>query len=318
MATIQTPYVIIGSGQLGRTVAEVLVGRGEAVTLLNRSGRRPAGLADNVSVIAVDATDSEAVARACDGAQVVFHCAMAPYLEWAEKFPPLTRGILEGMAKTGARLVYGDNLYMYGPTGGQPIHEDLPYAATGKKERVRAEMARMLLEAHEAGRIQVAIGRASDFFGPGVTQSFLGEMFFRPALTGKPVNLFGNLDAPHTFTYIKDFGRALVILSDHDEAFGQAWHVPSDRTLTVREFIALVEKEIGRPIQKRVAGRAMLSLIGLFNPMVREVKELLYAWEEPYIVDHRRFEKAFGAEVTPHETAIRETVAWFRKHLGMD
>jgi len=126
-------------------------------------------------------------------------------------------------------------------------------------------MARLLLEAHESGRVQVAIGRASDFYGPGVTNSFLGEMFFRPALTGKPVNLFGDLDAPHTFTYIKDFGRALVTLSDHDEAFGQAWHVPSDRTLTVREFIGLVEKEIGRPIKKRVAGRAMLSLIGLWR-----------------------------------------------------
>ncbi len=318
MANASAPYVVIGSGQLGQAVANVLLARGESVALLNRSGRRPAGLPDSVNVIAVDATDPDAMAHACDGAQVVFHCAMAPYLEWAEKFPPLTRGILDGVARTGARLVFGDNLYMYGPTGGRPIHEGLPYAATGKKGRVRAEMARLLLEAHESGRVQVAIGRASDFYGPGVKQSFLGEMVFRPALAGKPVNLFGNLDAPHTFHYIHDVARALVVLSDHDEAFGRAWHVPADRTLTLREMLALIEKEIGRPIQTRVAGRAMLGLIGWFDPMVRELKELLYAWEEPYIVDHRRFEEAFGAEVTPHEVAIRETVAWYRDHLGTD
>lgn len=316
MSEKSAPFVIIGSGQLGQAVMEALTARDEEVTMVNRSGRRPPGVPEKVNVVAADATDADAVAHVCDGAKVVFHCAMPPYLEWAQKLPPLTRGILDGVAKTGARLVYGDNLYMYGPTGGRPIHEDLPYAAAGKKGRVRAAMARQLLEAHEAGRVPVTIGRASDFYGPGVTQAFLGEMFFRPALTGKPVNLFGDLDAPHTFHYVKDFGRALVTLSDHEEAFGHVWHVPADRTLSTRDMLALIEKEIGRPLKTRVAGRAMLSVIGLFNPMVRELKELLYSWEEPYIVDHSRFEQAFGAETTPHETAIRETVAWYRNHLG--
>ena len=312
----QEKNIVIGTGPLGRWVAQALAERGRPAILVNRGGRIGDTLPPGVTVTAADATDPHAVADVCSGATAVFHCAMPPYTRWPEDFPPLTRGILEGVARTGARLIYGDNLYAYGDTGGRPLTEDLPPAATDRKGRVRAEMAAMLLDAHRAGKVVVAIGRASDFYGPLVTNATLGEMFFAAALAGKTANLLGDIDAPHTYTYIRDFGRALVTLSENDRALGRVWHVPSAPTLTTRQMVERVEAALGRPVKVRPAGRLMVGLLGLFNPMVREVREMMYQWEQPYVMDHTRFEQAFGADPTPHETAIEETLAWYRRRRG--
>ncbi|MCI0398198.1 MAG: NAD-dependent epimerase/dehydratase family protein [Chloroflexi bacterium] len=309
----QTRTVIFGSGPLGLSVMEALVARGrQAICLVNRTGRLGEALPAGVTVTQGDATNPDDVARLCGEAEVVFHCAQPAYHEWPEKFPPLTNGILEGVARSQARLVFGDNLYMVGPTGGRPIHEDLPYAATGPKGRTRAAMDRSLLEAHQTGRVRVAIGRASDFYGPRVLGSAVGEMFFGPALARKPVNVLGNPDLPHTYTYVRDFAQGLVTLSEREEAFGRAWHIPSAPTISTRQFADLVAAEIGRPVRLRPAGRWLVAAVGLFNRELRELKEILYQWEEPFIVDHSRFAQAFGNEATPHDVAIRETVAWFR------
>ena len=152
------------------------------------------------------------------GADAVFHCAQPEYHEWPEKFPPITSGILEGVSRSEAKLIFGDNLYMYGSTGGAPIREDLPYASTGRKGSTRAKMAQQLLDAHKAGKVKVAIGRGSDFFGPRVIGSAVGDVVFDAAVKGKTINVLGKIDLPHTYTYIKDFGRGLVTLSEHDAA----------------------------------------------------------------------------------------------------
>jgi nucleoside-diphosphate-sugar epimerase len=170
----------------------------------------------------------------------------------------------------------------------------------------------MMLNAHRNGELQVVIGRASDFYGPRVVDSMAGEMLFGAALSGKTVNMAGDIDLPHTLTYIRDFARALVTLSQQDDACGRAWHVPSAETVTTGQFIKLIEREIGRPIQVRTAGKNLMRVVGLFNRDVREVVEMMYEFEEPFIVDHSRFVAAFGNGVTPHEEAIRETVAWYR------
>lgn len=308
--------VIFGTGPLGQWVMAELVDQKKPVTLVNRSGAIRQKLPDQVTITAGDATEPDSVYQICKEADVVYHCAMPPYTDWPEKFPPLAKGILGGVSRTNARLIFGDNLYMYGPTGGKRIHENLPYAATGPKGKIRAQMAQDLLDANRAGNIRVVIGRGSDFFGPRVVNAALGDMFFTAALKGKPANLLGNPDKLHTYTYIKDFAKALVTLADREEALGKAWHVPSAETISTRQMVNIVEKEIDRPIKIRAAGRLMVSILGLFNPMVREVKEMMYEWEEDYIVDHSKFEQSFGAETTPHGEAIRETVAWFRNRLG--
>lgn len=309
----QVTHVILGTGQLGLAIMDELVAAGLPVKLVNRSGRVNEPLPADVILETADATHPDEVAQVTAGAEVVFFCVQPAYHQWPEKFPPLAASIIDGVSRSGARLVFGDNLYMYGPTNGQPIHEDLPYAAETRKGKARAQVANLLLAAHDAGKIAVTIGRASDFYGPRVTDSMAGAMLFEAALQGKTVNLTGNLNLPHTISYIRDFARALVTLSEHEVAYGRTWHIPSAETMTQTQFIKLVEAEIGRPIRVRTAGKWILRLIGLFNPAAGEVVEMLYEFNEPFVVDHGQYAAVFGAAVTPHPQAIHETVAWYQR-----
>lgn len=290
-----------------------LVRRGRPVWVVNRSGTlrdAPAG----VELVAGNAYDPGKVRELSQGAAVVYQCAQPGYTEWPEKFPPLQAAILEGVAASGAKLVIGENLYMYGDPNGRPLTEDLPYAAQGRKGRTRAQMAEAALAAHRAGRVRVAIGRGSDFFGPYVLGSLLGERALAPALAGKAAQLVGDLDVPHTATYIEDFGKALVILGEREEALGQAWHVPNDQpTITQRQLMALVFDEIGKPPKLSAASGWMLQLVAPFVPPAREVLEMMYEFEKPYIVDSSKFERTFGVRATPLREAVRKTVAWYRQ-----
>ncbi len=304
--------IIYGTGPLGYWVMKTLADKGESVTFVNRSGNTDHILPNSVDIVAGDANNSEEVYQICKDAKAVYFCAMPPYTDWPDNFPPLIKGLIEGISRTEAKLIFGDNLYMYGSTNGEPIREDMPYATSGHKGKTRALVANMLLDAHKEEKIKATMGRASDFYGPEVINAALGAMFFEPALSGKPVNLIGNISQPHTFTYIKDFAKALVILGESEEAFGKAWHVPSAETISTKELVQIIEDKMGKKIKVRVAGKFLISMLGLFNPMVREVKEMMYTWEEPYIVDHSQFEKVFSSVITPHEKAIEETIDWFK------
>lgn len=212
-------------------------------------------------------------------------------------------------------MIAGENLYIYGDTNGQPIHEGLPYAATTRKGKVRAQMSEALMEAHRAGEVRVAIARGSDFYGPAVLSSTLGERTIKPLLLGKPAEVVGALDLPHTYTYISDFGEALAILGERDEALGQVWHVPNAPTLTQRELVSLFFKEAGLPPRFSVMGKFMMSLGGLFIPEARESLEMMYEFTRPFQVDASKFIHAFGDIATPHEQAVRETLDWYRQRL---
>ena len=301
--------IVFGTGPLGLWVARLLAEQDKQVTVVNRSGKVAGGIADRIQVEKGDANDPDVVYQICKDADAVFHCAMPPYTQWPERFPPLTKGILAGVKRAGCRLIYGDNLYGYGDVKGAPLNEGLPNRATGPKGMVRAAMAEMLLGDPD---VETVIGRGSDFYGPLVTNALVGEEFFLRAFAGKPVNLLGNVDLPHTYTYIKDFARALVTLSDHCDAYGQIWHVPSAPTITTRQLVSIVEEKIGRPIKVRTSGRRMVSFLGFFSPMLKEVEEMMYEWEQPYIVEHGKYRERFGDVSTPHDIAIEETVAWYR------
>ena len=170
------------------------------------------------------------------------------------------------------------------------------------------------MDAHEKGRIRVTMGRASDFFGPRTLDSAMGERVFGYAIQGKASQILGNPDLPHTQTYIPDVGKALVILGEHDEAMGQVWHIPSPKTVTQREFIELIFAEIGTETKIQVAPKLLLRIMGWFNPTIREVMEMVYEFEEPFILDYSKFEKAFGNHDTSLETAIQTTVKWYQEH----
>ena len=206
-----------------------------------------------------------------------------------------------------------ENLYMYGPTGGRPITEDLPHAPNTRKGRVRAMMSKELMEAHTSGRVRVAIGRASDFFGPRVLSSAAGEQVFGRAVQGKSAQVAGDPEQPHTYSYAPDIGKGLVILGEREEALGRAWHLPSPETLTTRQFVEMIFEEVGKPARVQAAPKILLRVMGLFNPGLREIVEMLYEFEEPFVVDDSRFEREFGEQATPLREAIQRTVRWYRE-----
>ena len=301
--------VIFGTGPLGLAVARRLAAAGESCRLVNRSGKAHAP--PGAEVVAADATDPAATRRVCEGADVVYHCATAAYGRWAQFLPPLMNGIIEGAAAAGAKLVYGDNLYAYGVVEG-PLHEDLPYRPVGPNTRARAEVATMLMEAHATGKARAAIGRASDFYGRYARQSKAGDSIFGRAVAGRPAQVFGDADAPHTYTFIDDFAAGLVTLAQHDEALGEVWHTPNADTVSTRRFVEMVFAQLGKPARLSVTPTFVIAALGLLFPPIAAVRETMYQSELPWVVDHRKFAGAFGAEATPHEDAIAQTLAWFK------
>jgi nucleoside-diphosphate-sugar epimerase len=304
-------HVIFGTGPLGQAVMHELVRRGKCTQMVNRSGKRPAGVPQTVQVTAADAYDPKAVEQVTRGAAVVYQCAQPEYTEWPEKFPPLLKSIIAGVSGSEAKLVMGDNLYMYGAVDG-PIHEGLPYNAKGPKGLVRARIADELMEAHHSGRLRVTIGRGSDFFGPAVLGSMVGETVFGALAKGKTANVMGNIDLPHTYTFIDDFGKALVVLGEHEEALGQAWHIPNAKPVTTRQFVQMAAEAFGVRPKMMTAGPLMMRVIGLFVPEIREMIELEYEVMKPYIVDDSKYKKAFGDHSKPLNEAIGQTAEWFK------
>ncbi|NOU72273.1 NAD-dependent epimerase/dehydratase family protein [Paenibacillus sp. LMG 31458] len=304
--------VILGAGPLGRAVMKELLRRGKKVRMVNSSGK--ANVPDGVEVMKADLMSESGALTALKGAKNVFQCAQPPYHKWDGLFQKLMSHITKAAAHHKTNLIMGDNLYMYGEVKGS-IHEGLAYEASTRKGKVRAEVARELMDLHRKGTVRVTIGRGADFFGPQVENSYVGSRFFTPVATGKSISLLGNLDALHTFTYIDDFGRALVTLSEHEDAFGQVWHVPNAETVSTRRFAELAYEVAGHAPRIGTMGRGMLRLGGLFIPAAKEVIEMLYQFEQPFIVDSRKFVQRFGEEAgpTPLRTALTETVAYYRE-----
>jgi nucleoside-diphosphate-sugar epimerase len=300
---------VLGTGPLGLAVARRLVDERHPVRALNRTGQAP--LPPQVEVVATDASDATRLAAALAGADVVYHCASTPYASWPKTLPPIMAATIEAAAAAEAAIVYGDNLYAYGPVSG-PMTESLPYRPQGRNPSTRAALATELVEAHESGAVRATIGRASDFFGPHVLLSQAGERVFGAALAGKAASVIGNPEMPHTYTFIDDFAAGLVTLGRNETAFGQVWHVPCAPTVATRRFVELVFSELASEPRLRVMPRALLTLLAVVNPTLRAVREVSYQLERPFVMDHSKFARAFGDNPTPHREAIREALAWYR------
>jgi len=306
--------IVFGTGPLGYAVAEELLAREESVMLVNRSG--VGEIPEGAELAKADATNPERTQEVCKNVKTVFHCAMPPYTQWPELFPAITYGIMKGAISAQANLVYGDNLYMYGQVNG-PIKEDLPYNAKGPKGKTRGQMADKLMQAHNEGKVKVAIGRASAFFGPRVLHSMLGERVFIPAIKGQTINLLVRIDQPHTYTYIKDFAKGLVTLSENETAYGEVWHIPSAETITTQRFLRRIFSETETLPPVKTAPKFIVNFMALYNPIIKELKEVLPNYQLPYVVDHSKFEKSFGDQSTPHKTAIKETIAWYKEEFNL-
>ena len=307
-------HVVLGTGAIGRAVMEELVQRGESVRMVNRSGKMnevPVG----VEVVASDLYDPAKVREVMRGAKVVYQAAQPEYSQWPEKFPALQKSILDGLTGSDAKLVLVENVYMYGKMNGKSLTEDMPYKAQTRKGRVRGEISSAAFDAHKQGRVRVTAARGGNFFGPWGTDSTMGARAFYPLLRGKPAQLIGRTDLPHTHTYVKDFGSALVLLGERQQAEGQAWHVPNDQPkMTQAELVRMFAEEANVEAKISSMGKLMMTIGGLFIPEARETVEMMYEFEEPFVIDSSKFEKAFGMKATPMRAAIKETVAWYKSH----
>jgi nucleoside-diphosphate-sugar epimerase len=302
-------HVVFGaSGGAGGAIVRELRSRGKRVRAVTRSGG--SDVSDGVEVVRADAADAAGARQACAGATVVYHAVNVPYPTWAETLPPVMDGLIDAAGAAGATLVYADNLYAYG-SGDRPMTEEMPSAATTRKGKLRAKLAETLLAAHRSGMVRAVIGRGSDYFGPGVRQSAAGERLFPAVLSGDKAMWAGSLDQPHSLTFIDDFARVLVTLGEREEAFGQVWHAPPAEPLTGRQFIELAFAEAGKPPKIGTVSPLVIRLVGLVNPMIRELGELVYEFEAPFILDGSKYLRTFGGAPTPHAAAIRSTLGWY-------
>jgi nucleoside-diphosphate-sugar epimerase len=301
--------VLGGSGGIGGAIVHELAGRGHEVRAVSR---HPAPTApDGVRQHRADVTTRDGAATACEGAAVVYHCLQPPYDRWGEELPVLTRTVSEAVAREGAKLIVADNLYMYGPISGL-ISEASPQQPSSTKGRIRKDAADELLAAHAAGRVRVTIGRASDYYGPGGRNSIAGETMFGAAVAGRTVRWPASADQLRTFGYLPDVARALVKLGQSDTADGKAWIVPSAPPLTARALIRLIEQELRTRVKLVVTSKLAMRLAGLRISQARELPDIWYQFEAPFVADGSAFEAAFGAFApTPHDEAVHETVAWF-------
>jgi nucleoside-diphosphate-sugar epimerase len=310
-------HVIFGTGAIGLATLDALRRRGETARMVNRSGA--AAVPDGVEVIGGDARDPGFTTAVARGARVVYQTLNPPYDQWTQQFPALQGGVLAAAEAAGARLVSMENVYMYGRPGGRPLTEDREYAAHTKKGTLRGRMARDLLAAHAAGRVQVAIGRASDYFGPrGGAQSNLGDRLFPAALAGSTATVLGNPDQPHSYSYIPDIGEGLATLGEHPDAPGQVWHLPNDpRTRTTRQLVSAVYGLTGSSLAKlRVIRPYQLRVAALVNRTLRELLEMQYQFAEPFIVDSTKIASRLGVHATPLDEALAGTLAGYRPHLN--
>jgi nucleoside-diphosphate-sugar epimerase len=310
-------HVVFGTGPVGTALIEILVAQCKQVRVVTRSGTRKQ-LPAPVEVVRGDATDPVDTRKVCIDATHVYNCTNpVDYHRWPEQFPPLQRGILAGAVAVGAKLIVMENLYMYGPHNGVPMTENMPLRGNGPRSTTRLRMAQELMQAHARGEVRAVAVRASDLYGPGVRESLVGERLFRPVLAEKTVRLLANPDLPHSLTYISDVGRAMVTLGDRDEALGRAWHVPSASAVTLREFVDIVAEEAGtKPrisaVPRWVAG-LLLPLMGVVVPPMRGLRENLYQFYEPYVVDSLAYASAFDDESTTLCEGVRATVHSYRE-----
>ena len=256
--------VVLGaSGGIGNALVHELVARGRRVRGVNRSGRAdvPAG----VEVCAGDLLDPGSLRSACQDAGVIYTCANIPYTEWGQKLAPMMENVIQAAAGANAKLVYIDNLYAYGKMQ-EPMSEDTPYRPTGHKGTLRARLANQLMAAHQQGTVCAVIGRASDFYGPNAN-AIAGNFAMRQLLAGKRAMWLGNLDMPHTLTYLPDFARGLATLAECETVWGQVWHVPAAEPITGRQYLELAFAQAGmKPKIRRVrstdddGGRALFTL----------------------------------------------------------
>lgn len=302
-------HVIVGAGTVGTAAARLLARRGDQVILLSRSGQ--GAEIPGVQRLKADATDVDVLRDATTGAAVVYNCANPAYNRWSKDWPPLAAALLSAAESSGAVLATISNLYGYGAVTA-PMTEESPLRPNSVKGRVRTQMWLDAAAWHQAGRIRATEVRSADYIG-GNSQSHLGARVVPRILAGKKVQVLGNPDTAHTWTYVEDVARLLVTVGGDERAWGKPWHVPSNAPRTQREAVADLARTAGvADVPVTTVPGAMLSVLGLFNPVIRELPEMAYQLKAPFVLDSSAAQATFDVRPTPWNDVLAATVEHYR------
>ena len=301
--------MVLGAGPVARSIVAALRSRGIDAVVASRSGTELPG----ARAVKVDVLNTDNLRKFVSGASAVYQASQPEYHRWPQEFPAMQDSVVSALRGSDTVLVAVENLYGYGAVNG-PLVESLPLTATTRKGKVRAELWRTLEAEHTAGRLKVTAGRASDFFGPHAEASAVGDRFFLPLLNGKKSDILGNPDALHTYTFVGDFGEALVRLALDERSLGRPWHVPNAPTISTRAFLATAAG-IAR-VEPRFAARSksQLRFVGMFITPVRETIEMMYEFEDDFVVDHSAYTSVFGDHATPLHQSLAITIDWWKQH----
>lgn len=300
-------YVILGSGgAIGTSLAKALESEETVETVL--ASRRPKGVTGKETLIAADLLDAAAIDGVCQGADVVFLVAGLRYdtKDWQAQWPVVMKNTIDACASHRSKLIFFDNVYMYGRVDGE-MREETPMAPCSAKGEVRAEVAQMLLDAISQKRVDALIARSADFYGPDAPKTFSEPMIFEPLQKGSAAMWMLNAELPHSLTFTPDAARALLVLARDDASWNQVWHLPTAQAVTGREFIRLAAEGYGVEPKIRVLPKWMLTLMGWFSPMIGENNEMLYQFAFPYRFDSSKFESRYF-RATPYEEGIQQTI----------
>jgi nucleoside-diphosphate-sugar epimerase len=303
-------HIVVGAGPIGTATALLLAERGDEVVVVTRSGSGPNHPA--ITRTATDASSSADMTELAAGAVAIYNCANPAYHQWATDWPPIAQALLAAAEHANAVLVTTSNLYGYGPVTG-PMTEDLPLDARGTKGSIRAQMWRDALAAHDAGRVRATEVRGSDYVGPDA-ESHLGERVIPRLLAGKDVTVMKSADTPHTWTATQDVARLLVTVALDDKAWGRPWHVPSNPPRTQREAVGDLCRVAGvDPVKVKEYPSLLIRGMGLFNSVMRELPEVAYQFEEPFILDSTAAQTTFDLAPTPWDDMLAGTIDKYRE-----
>jgi len=301
---------ILGSGgAIGKDLAKELKNYTDKVKLVSRN---PEKINESDILLSADLTNRQQVFDAVSGSDVVYVTIGFAYSTkvWQQVWPDLMRNVLDACREHKSKLVFFDNIYMYDPEHIPHTTEETPVNPSSKKGKVRAEIAKMLLDEAAVGKVKALIARSADFYGPGISNSVLIETVYKPLKAGKRANWFCRTDKVHACTYTPDAAKATALLGNDEKAYGEVWHLPTAGSPpTGREWIEAFAKELNVKPKSMVAGKFIIRMMGLFNPIMKEFVEMLYQYDRDYVFDSSKFEKAYNFNTTPYSEGIREVVA---------
>ncbi|KKU82174.1 MAG: NAD-dependent epimerase/dehydratase [Parcubacteria group bacterium GW2011_GWA1_47_8] len=298
---------ILGVGTVGTELAKALTTYTKNIRLV---GRNPKKVNQNDELFQANLTNLEETLRAVEGSEIVYLTVGIPYSTkvWEKEWPLVMQNVITACKKHNAKLVFFDNVYMYGKVSGW-MTEETPIKPSSKKGEVRARVAEMLLQEMRNGKLKALIARSADFYGPNTPTSVLSVMVFGNLKKRKKPQWMLNDGVKHTFTYVPDAVRAMALLGNTESAYNQVWHLPTDKNaLTGKEIIKFATEAFGVESHHTLLSRGMLRMAGFFVEVVKENMEMLYQNEADYLFDSSKFENTFKFQVTPYKKGIMETV----------